>query len=94
MCCPLSVECVITDTCDGSENSNKTTIDPDNVWRSFRDIIDFFSEIFSTVTQLGFVLQLSRSDYGGPIFGALCISQPLLNLINSRNLWGKGQYAS
>jgi hypothetical protein len=44
------------------------------------------------MTQLGFVLQLSRSDYGGPIFGALCISQPLLNLVNSQSLWGKGQY--
>ncbi|KIM76348.1 hypothetical protein PILCRDRAFT_826332 [Piloderma croceum F 1598] len=71
------------------ENSNRSRVDPDNVWKSFRDIIDFCSEIFSTVTQLGVVLHLSRSDYGGPIFGALCLSQPLLNLMNTRNLWGK-----
>jgi hypothetical protein len=79
---------------DGVENSNRSRVDPDEVWRSFREIIDLASEIFSTVTQLGFVLQLSRSDYGGLIFGALCISEPLLNLIGGRDLWSKGQYSS
>jgi len=58
----------------------------------FLEIIGFCSEIFSTVTQLGVVFHLSRSDYGGPIFGALCVSQPLLNLMNGRHLWGKGHY--
>ena len=79
---------------DGVENSNRSRSDPDEVWRSFREIVDLASEIFSTVTQLGFVLRLSRSDYGGPIFGALCISEPLLNLIGDRGLWSKGQYLS
>jgi hypothetical protein len=74
----------------GTENSNRSHVDPDNVWKSFRDIIDFCSEIFSTMTQLSVVLHLSRSDYGGPIFGALCLSEPLLNLMNTQNLWGKG----
>jgi hypothetical protein len=86
--------CMSLTAIGGAENSNRSRVDPHDVWTSFRDIIDLSSEIFSTLSQLSFVFQLSRSDYGGPIFGALCISQPLLNLVNARNLWGKGKCES
>jgi len=72
------------------ENTNKFQVDSDEIWRSFREIINFCSQIFSTVAQLSVVLHLSRSDYGGPIFGALCLSEPLLDFINTQHLWGKG----
>jgi hypothetical protein len=65
-------------------------VSPDEIWRTFKEIVDFSSEIFSTIAQLNFIFHLSRSDYGGPIFGVLCISQPLLTFINSRNLWQQG----
>jgi hypothetical protein len=75
-----------------SENTSKSGVRSDDAWTAFREIINVLAEGFSTVTQLAFIVQLSRSNYGGPIFGAFCIAKPVLNLFLHELLWSKSQY--
>lgn len=35
---------------------------------------------------------MARSDYGGPLFGLLCIAQPLLEMYSESELWSKGEF--
>lgn len=76
------------------ENSNKARADADDAWRSFLQIIDVSKEALSTAGQLFFIAQWSRADSGGPIFGALCLSQQILEMFLQKELWTKGQYYS
>lgn len=70
-----------------TENSSKVRVSPDDAWQAFDDGIDLSTLIFSTLSQLGLILQLSRSDYGGPIFVACCVAMPLFDIFVQPNLW-------
>ena len=75
-----------------TENSNKTNASAEDAWRSFLQIIDVSKGIISTAGQLFFIAQWSRGDYGGPIFGALCLAQQVMEMYLRKHLWTQGQY--
>ena len=76
------------------ENSNKTRADANDAWRSFLQIIDVSKEALSTAGQLFFIAQWSRTGNGGPVFGALCVAQQILEMFLRKELWTQGQYYS
>jgi len=59
-----------------SDNTSNSGVSADDAWTAFHEIVD----VSSAATQLGFIFQLSRSNYGGPLFAAFCVAKPVFNL--------------
>ncbi|KAF7977743.1 hypothetical protein HWV62_40625 [Athelia sp. TMB] len=80
---------IAQDLATSQEHSSTQQSSPDDVWRAFMDSISFATLIFSTTSQLGFVLHVSRNDYCGPLFMASCIAMPIFNVLSEKSLWSK-----
>jgi len=72
------------------KNASRNRATSEGAWQSFNVLIDFARELCSCVAQLGLIMQISRSDYGGPIFACLCLAQPLSDRLLRRSLYSSG----
>jgi len=60
------------------------------VWHSLETTMSFTTQMLRVVSQVTFLLNLSRTT-GGPIFAFLAILQPFLAILSHQNLWNKSE---
>ncbi|SJL17823.1 uncharacterized protein ARMOST_21386 [Armillaria ostoyae] len=68
------------------EPRSKVRATSHNAWSSFTGIVDFFTDVTKTLSQLVLIVQASRST-GSPLFTALCVLKPLFLAVTERTLW-------
>ncbi|KDQ61149.1 hypothetical protein JAAARDRAFT_55856 [Jaapia argillacea MUCL 33604] len=71
------------------ENTSQSRVTPKKAWKTFIDLIEFGKTIVSLISQLGFIMQLSRANSGGPIFILLCLAKPFFLSFLWKSLRGK-----
>ncbi|KAJ6630319.1 P-loop containing nucleoside triphosphate hydrolase protein [Mycena sp. CBHHK59/15] len=56
---------------------------------TFKYTIKSITKMLGVLGQLGYVFRIVRSSGHGPVFGLLCIAQPILEVMLSQSLWSK-----
>jgi len=60
------------------------------VWHSLETIMSFTTQMLRVVSQVAFLLNLSRTT-GGPIFAFLAVLQPLVSTLSNQNFWNSSK---
>ncbi|KAK0430901.1 P-loop containing nucleoside triphosphate hydrolase protein [Armillaria borealis] len=68
------------------EPRSKVRATSHDAWTSFTGIVDFFTDVTKTLSQLVLIVQASQST-GSPLFTALCVMKPLFLAVTGRTLW-------
>ncbi|KAH8103875.1 P-loop containing nucleoside triphosphate hydrolase protein [Cristinia sonorae] len=78
------------------DNSNKFNANAQQAWSAIGHLVELFEVVFSTVSQLAFVVDLAKDHKGGIRLAFLCLVSPIYVLFSKRELWSRvfGIYAS
>ncbi|KZP34394.1 P-loop containing nucleoside triphosphate hydrolase protein [Athelia psychrophila] len=69
------------------EISSKQQASPDDAEQALQQSLSTATLCVSTLSQLAFILQISRKGYGGPLFMGCCLASPFFRTFNGDMLW-------
>ena len=75
------------------EAGGKHGVRGSDAWDSLTQIIQFFTVLVTVASQIGLILNLSRST-GGPFFAIICFMKPIVDTMYARDLRDKGAFCS